>query len=150
MLQFLKELLPEKDIAELVELLDFSLNTKIDLSKLQEKIAFANYHHAKLSKIILKLRLVHSDLEVEFDNWISTEIHEVVMEYDGNPELLKTPKDYDRELKRSASYVSNKKMIGKLHMLIKSLESKEKELSSFDWKVKSIIDIHKIQHNIMY
>jgi hypothetical protein len=150
MLTFLKEILTDSQIYELTEILDFSLDPKVKLEEIQEKIALANYHHAKLTKIIFKLRLSHADLEIAFDNWYAIEIHNVASEYDGFPELLKTHKDYEREIKKFPEYVDNKKLLDKINVTIKSLESKEKELSSFDWKVKSIIDIHKIQHNIMY
>lgn len=150
MLDFLKEILSEKEIQELREILDFSLETKIELEKLQEKIAFANFFHSKLTKIIYKLRLAHVDLEVAFDNWYAIEIHNVALEYDGFPELLKTHKDYEREIKKFPEYVEYKKLLEKVNVSIKSLEAKEKELASFDWKMKGIIDIHKIQHNILY
>lgn len=150
MLDFLKEILTEKEISELREILDFSLDPKIDLSKLQEKIAYANFYHSKLTKIIYKLRLTHTDLDVAYDNWYAIEIHNVAMEYDGLPELLKTHKDYEREIKKFPEYVEYKKLLDKVQTSIKSLESKEKELASFDWKMKGIIDIHKIQHNILY
>ena len=52
MLSFLKEILTEKELSDLGEILDFSLNTKIDLEKTQEHIAHANYYHSKLTKII--------------------------------------------------------------------------------------------------
>lgn len=150
MLDFLKEILTDKEITELREILDFSLEPKIDLEKLQEKIAYANYFHSKLTKIIFKLRLAHADLEVAYDHWYAVEIHNVGLEYDGFPELLKTHKDYEREIKKFPEYVENKKLLEKIAMAVKSLESKEKELAAFDWKVKGIIDIHKIQNNIMY
>lgn len=150
MLDFLKEVLTKKEIEELKEILDFSLDPKIDLGSLQEKIAYANYYHSKLTKIIYKLRLAHADLAVAFENWSAIEIHEVALNYDGSSELLKTHKDYEREMKKSPEFVKNKKLLDKVEVSVKSLESKEKELAAFDWKVKGIIDIHKIQHNIMY
>jgi hypothetical protein len=150
MLAFLKEILTTTEITELGEILDFSLDTKIKLENLQEKIAFANFYHSKLTKILYKLRITHTDLEIAFDVWCSDEIHNVAIEYDGIPELLKTHKDYEREIKRLPEYSEYKKLLDKINVSVKSLESKEKELSSFDWKVKGIIDIHKIQHNIMY
>lgn len=150
MLSFLKEVLTTKEITELQEILDFSLEPKIDLDKLQEKIAYANFFHSKLTKIIYKLRLAQADLEIAYDNWFAIEIHNVAVEYDGFPELLKTHKDYEREIKKYPEYVENKKLLDKIQMSVKSLEAKEKELASFDWKVKGIIDIHKIQNNIMY
>lgn len=150
MLDFLKEILTTREISDLREILEFSLTTKVDLEKVQEKISFANYYHSKLTKIIYKLRLTHTDLEIGFENWCAVEIHNVAMDYDGIPELLKTPKDYERELKKYPEYVENKKLLDKVQVSIKSLESKEKELASFDWKIKGIIDIHKIQNNIMY
>mgnify|MGYP006899632816 CR=1 FL=1 len=67
MLSFLKEILTEKELSDLGEILDFSLNTKIDLEKTQEHIAHANYYHSKLTKIIYKLRLNHTDLEIAYD-----------------------------------------------------------------------------------
>lgn len=150
MLDFLKEILTKKEIIELREILDFSLDTKIELEKLQENIAFANYFHSKLTKIIYKLRLAHVDLDIAFENWYAVEIHNVALAYDGSSELLKTHKDYEREIKKFPEYVEYKTLLDKTSVSIKSLESKEKELSAFDWKVKGIIDIHKIQHNILY
>lgn len=150
MLDFLNAVLSDREIQELREILDFSLDTKIELNKLQEKIAFANYHHSKLTKIIYKLRLIYVDLEIAFEQWTSMEIHNVSLNYDGIPELLKTPKDYDREIKTLDEYKAYKTLLDKVAVSIKSLESKEKELSSFDWKVKGLIDIHKIEHNILY
>jgi|SaaInlStandDraft_4_1057021.scaffolds.fasta_scaffold11874_4 hypothetical protein len=150
MLDFLKEILTKKEVEELREILEFSLNPKTELDKLQEKIAFANYFHSKLTKIIYKLRLTHTDLEIAFENWYAIEIHNVAMDYDGFPELLKTHKDYEREIKKFPEYVEYKSLLDKVQVSIKSLESKEKELASFDWKVKSIIDIHKIQNNLIY
>lgn len=150
MLSFLQDILTDTDISDLREILDFSLDPKIDLGNLQEKIAYANYFQAKLTKIIFKLRLTHADLETEFESWFSIHIHNVVNEYDGFPELLKTHKDYEREIKKNNEYTATQKILRKLEQTIKSLETKEKELSQFDWKIKGIIDIHKIQHNIMY
>lgn len=150
MLSFLEEILTPKEISELREILDFSLDTKIDLKNIQEKIAFANYFNAKLTKIIYKLRLFHTGMEIEYDTWYATEIHNIAVDYDGFPELLKTPKDYDRELKKHPDYIQFKTTLNKVNVSIKSLESKEKELSAFDWKIKGIIDIHKIQNNIIY
>ena len=94
MLDFLKEILTKKEIQELREILDFSLEPKIEIEQLQEKIAFANFFHSKLTKLIYKLRLIHVDLEVTFENWYAIEIHNVALSYDGFPELLKTHKDY--------------------------------------------------------
>lgn len=150
MLDFLKEILTKKEIQELREILDFSLEPKIEIDQLQEKIAFANFFHSKLTKLIYKLRLIHVDLEVTFENWYAIEIHNVALSYDGFPELLKTHKDYEREIKKFPEYAEYKKLLDKVGVSIKSLEAKEKELASFDWKMKGIIDIHKIQHNIMY
>jgi len=150
MLSFLEEILEPKEIVELREILDFSLPRKIELNSLQEKIALANYFQSKLTKIIYKLRLSHTDLEIGYESWHAIEIHNVAIDYDGSPELLKTPKDYERELKKLAEYAINKSLLNKILVSIKSLESKEKELAAFDWKVKGIIDIHKIQNNIMY
>lgn len=150
MIDFLKDILKPKEFSELREILDFSLDPKIELKNIQEKIALANYFNSKLIKIIYKLKLFHADLEIEYDKWYSTEIHNVAVDYDGFPELLKTPKDYDREIKKTDEYVELKSMLNKINISIKSLESKEKELSSFDWKIKGIIDIHKIQNNVMY
>ena len=150
MLSFLKEILTEKEISELREILDFSLDTKIDLVKLQEFIAHANYYHSKLTKIIYKLRLNHADLEIAYDHWCSVAFHEIVENYDGMEDFLKTPKDFEREIKRLPEYKANKTLVDKIQASIRSLESKEKELASFDWKVKAIIDIHKIQHGIKY
>ena len=150
MLAFLTEILTPKEVLELQEILDFSLNPKIELENLQEKIALANFYQAKLIKIIYKLRLTHIDLEIAFEQWFAAEIHNVAIEYDGAPELFKTHKDYEREIKKFPEYAEYKSLLEKVQVSIKSLESKEKELSSFDWKEKGIIDIHKIQHNIMY
>lgn len=150
MLDFLTEILTEKEISELREILDFSLNPKIELEKVQEKIAYANFFQSRLTKIIYKLRLAETDLDIGYDNWYSTEIHNVAIDYDGLPELLKTPKDYEREVKKLPEYVEYKTLLKKVKVSVKSLEAKEKELAAFDWKVKGIIDIHKIQHNIMY
>src|SRR5574344_775268 len=150
MLDFLKEILTKKEIQELREILDFSLEPKIEIEQLQEKIAFANFFHSKLTKLIYKLRLIHVDLEVTFENWYAIEIHNVALSYDGFHELLKTHKDYEREIKKFPEYAEYKKLLDKVGVSIKSLEAKEKELASFDWKMKGIIDIHKIQHNILY
>lgn len=147
---FLEEVLSEKDVADLHDILGFSLDPKVELEKLQEKISLANYYQSKLTKILYKLRLMMVDYEVELDQWYSEQIHEVPNDYDGFPELLKTPKDYLREVQRLPDYVENKKILRKLEETIKSLEEKQKELGQVDWKAKGIIDIHKIQHNIMY
>jgi len=149
-LDFLTEVLSEKDLEDLRGILDFSLDPKIDLEKLQEKISLANYYQSKLTKITYKLKLMKVDLSIEFDKWYSEQIHNVVIDYDGFPELLKTHKDYMRELKRHPEYVETQKILQKLEATIESLQSKEKELGQVDWKAKGIIDIHKIQHNIMY
>ncbi len=150
MLKYLEIILTEKEISDLREILDFSLDTKIDLEQIQEKISLSNYFQSKLTKILLKIRLIYADLETEHENWCSIEIHNIVHTYDGFPELLKTPKDYERELKKHPDYLSDKTILRKLEQTILSLTSKEKELAQFDWKVKGIIDIHKIQNNIMY
>ena len=150
MFDFLNDILDDKEIIQLREILDFSLDPHIDLELLQEKIAFSSYHNAKLTNIVYKLRLAQIDLELAFDKWYAIEIHNVVLEYDGFPVLLKVPRDYDRELKKSPDYIENKRLLKKVDMAIKSLESKNKELTTFDWKVKGIIDIHKIRHNILY
>jgi len=150
MLAFLEDILNPKELSELREILDFSLNPKIELKDIQQKIALANYFNSKLIKIIYKLKLFYTDLEIEYEKWYSTEIHNIAIDYDGFPELLKTQKDYDREIKKNDEYVEYKSILNKVNVSIKSLESKEKELSSFDWKIKGIIDIHKIQNNLMY
>ena len=150
MLAFLKEILTEKELSELREILDFSLDTKIDLEKTQELTAHANYYHSKLTKIIFKLRLNHTDLEIAYDHWYSTTFHDTIDDYDGREEFLKTPKDFEREIKRLPEYKENKTLLNKIQVTIKSLESKEKELTSVNWSVKSIIEIHKIQHGIKY
>jgi len=150
MLSFLNEILTEKEISDLREILDFSLSTKIDLAKTQELIAYANYYQSKLTKIILKLRLNHVDLEIAFDQWFAGAFHEVVDEFHGQEEFLKTQRDFEREAKKLPEYKTHKSLLDKMQMLIRSLESKEKEFTSFDWKIKAIVDIHKIQHNIKY
>ena len=150
MLDFLTEILTEEDFRYLNEILDYSLDRQVDLEKLQEKISVGNYLQSKLTKIIFKLRIAHAELEVEFDSWVATEIHNVAADYDGFPELLKTMKDYERELRKNDEYNATKKAVKQLEQAIKSLESKEKELGQLDWKIKGILDIHKIQHNIMY
>ena len=111
MLDFLKEILTKKEIQELREILDFSLEPKIEIEQLQEKIAFANFFHSKLTKLIYKLRLIHVDLEVTFENWYAIEIHNVALSYDGFPELLKTHKDYEREIKKFPEYAEYKKLL---------------------------------------
>jgi hypothetical protein len=150
MKEFLEEVLSEKDVKDLRDILDYSLDSKVELENLQEKISLANYYQSKLTKILYKLRLMMVDYEVELDQWYGEQIHNVAMEYDGFPELLKTHKDYMREIQRLPEYVENKKILRKLEETVKSLEEKQKELGQVDWKAKGIIDIHKIQHNIMY
>ena len=150
MKEFLEEILSKKDVKDLQDILDYSLDSKVDLERLQEKVSLANYYQSKLTKILYKLRLLMVDYEVEFDHWYSEQIHNVAVEYDGFPELLKTHNDYMREIKRLPEYVENKKVLRKLQETVKSLEEKLKELGQVDWKAKSIIDIHKIQYNIMY
>lgn len=150
MKEFLEEVLSEKDVNDLKNILEFSLDSKVDLENLQEKISLANYYQSKLIKILYKLRLMMVDYEVELDQWYGEQIHNVAMEYDGFPELLKTHKDYMREIQRLPEYVDNKKVLRKLEETVRSLEEKQKELGQVDWKAKGIIDIHKIQHNIMY
>lgn len=150
MLAFLKEILTEKELSELREILDFSLDTKIDLKKTQEHIAHAQYYHSKLTKIIYKLRLIHIDLEIAYDQWYSTAFHETIDNYDGREEFLKNPKDFEREIKGMPEYKEYKTLLDKIKVSIKSLENKDKELHSFDWKMKGIIEIHKIQHGIKY
>jgi hypothetical protein len=150
MLTFLDDILTEKEVSDLEEILDFSLSTKIDLEKIQENIATANYYQSKLTKIILKLRLNYTDFEIAYDQWYSQTFHDVIDDYNGREEFLKTPKDFEREIKGRPEYKKHRTLIDKVKMTITSLEMKEKELTSFDWKVKSIVDIHKIQHGIKY
>lgn len=147
---FLEEILTKKDFLDLKEILNFSLEPKVDLANLQEKISLANYYQSKLTKILYKIRLILVDYEVELDQWYSEQIHMVPHNYDGIPDLLKTPKDYLRELQKDQDYVENRKILRKLEETIKSLEEKQKELGQIDWKAKGIIDIHKIQNQIMY
>ena len=149
-LEFLKEVLTEDEFSDLEEIMNFSLDPKIDLEILQEKIAFASFHQAKLTKMMFKMKLMYADLETEFEAWHSTQFHNVAENFDGFPELLKTPKDYEREIKKDSEYKATKTMLRKMEQTISSMQTKEKELSAFDWKVKGIIDLHKIQHNIMY
>jgi len=149
-LEFLKEVLTEQEFMDLEEIMNFSLDPKIDLEILQEKIAFASFHQSKLTKMMFKIRLMHADLETEFESWHSHQFHTIAEDFDGFPELLKTPKDYDREIKKQAEYKSTKSLLRKMEQTIFSMQAKEKELTAFDWKVKGIIDLHKIQHNIMY
>jgi len=149
-LEFLKEVLTEDEFSDLEEIMNFSLDPKIDLEILQEKIAFASFHQAKLTKMMFKIKLMYADLETEFEAWHSAQFHDVAENFDGFPELLKTPKDYEREIKKKSEYKATKTLLRKMEQTISSMQSKEKELSSFDWKVKGIIDLHKIQHNIMY
>ena len=149
-LDFLTEVLTEDELYDLKEILNFSLDPEIDLEKLQEKIALANFHQSKLTKIMLKIRLMHADLETEFEHWYSSQFHVVAENFDGFPELLKNPKDYDREIKKDDQYKATKSILRKMEQVIHAMQVKDKELSSFDWKVKGIIDLHKIQHDIMY
>jgi hypothetical protein len=148
MFDFLKEILSEKEIEMLKEILDFSLNQNQNLNDLQKKVAFSSYYQSKLQSIILKLKIFYSELETEFESWVANQIHEIPYQYDGDEKLLKSMKDYERELKRIDEYKENKKILLKLESLIKTLESKERELSNFDWKVKNIIDIEKLKNGI--
>lgn len=150
MFDFLSEILSKTDLSMLQEIIEFSLDTDIDLKDIQRKIAFANFYQSKLLKLLLKMRLAHADLETEFEAWNSKEIHNIAQDYDGSPDLLKNQKDYERELKAKVEHIETSKILKKLEQTIKSLESKEKELSQFDWKVKGILDIHKIEHNLLY
>ena len=149
-LTFLEDVLTDQELSELVEIMDFSLDPKVDLEELPEIIALAGFHQAKLTKIILKIRLMYSDLETEFEYWHSNQFHKVAEEYDGFPELLKTAKDYEREIKKDSEYKATKKLLRKMEQIAKTLESKEKELGSFDWKIKGIIDIQKLKYKIMF
>lgn len=149
-LEFLSEILSDNELSDLSEILDFSLDPNIDLEQLQKTVALSNFHQVKLTKILLKLKMLHVDEETEFEAWHSEQFHEVAMDYDGQAELLKTAKDYEREIKKLPEYKSYKSGIRKLEKIIEIMHAKEKEFNSFDWKVKSIIDLHKLQHNIMY
>jgi len=147
---FLEEILSSNELNDLTEIMDFSLDKKIDLNKIQEKVAIGNFLQVKLNKIIYKLKMLYADLEVEYDIWYSTKYHIVIEEYDGFPELLKTPKDYEREIKKHPEFKEIKTLLKKFEYTITSLEMKEKEMNSFDWKVKGIIDLHKLINNIVY
>jgi len=149
-LEFLQEVLTDYEFDDLTEIMNFSLDPKIDLEKLQESIALASFHQSKLTKIMFKIRLMYADLETEFESWHSRQFHSIAEDYDGFPELLKTTKDYEREIRKLSEYKATKSLLRKMEQTIHAMQTKEKELSAFDWKVKGIIDLHKIQHNIMY
>jgi len=150
MKDFLEEILDEREIKDLEEILDFSLTEKLNHEELAEKIAVSNFLQVKLTKILLKLKLLEADLEVEFDTWFSSQFRTIAEEYDGIPELLKTSKDYEREIKTLDEYKATKKALKKLEAIISVLQTKEKEFNAFDWKVKSIIDLEKIKNNLSY
>jgi hypothetical protein len=150
MFKFLDEIFNKKEIEILKEILDFSLQPNQDLVELQKKIAFSSFYQTKLQSLLLKIKFFYSDFENEFEQWVSKQIHEIPYNYDGDEKLLKTIKDYERELKKTNEYKENKTILDKLNSLIKTLENKDKELNNFDWKVKNIIDIEKIKNGIGY
>ena len=118
MLKFLEEILTTGEITDLEEILNFSLNPKMDLKVLEEKMIFSNYYQSKLTRIILKLRLINSDATTEFESWHSSQFHEVAINYDGQPHLLKDKKDYEREITRDSEYKATKAILRKLDELI--------------------------------
>jgi len=147
--EFLKEILNDKDYQQLKEILNFSLDKdNIEFKELQQRIAEANYFRSKLIKIILKLELLYSDLETELEQWKAEKIHEIPYEYDGQEQLLKNIKDYERELYRNKDFIKNQKDLKKLKSILNSLKLKENSLQSFDWVIKNIIDIEKIKNGI--
>ena len=150
MLDFLKEILTDLEISDLEEILDFSLNPKADLKELEEKMIYSNYYQSKLTRILLKLRLINSDVITEFEAWHSSQYHEVSMNYDGQAELLKDKKDYEREIKRDGEYKATKTILRKLDELIVMLTTKDKELGQIQWIVGRIYDLEKLRHSIQY
>ena len=150
MLKFLEEILSEEEIADLEEILNFSLNPKADLKELEEKMIFSNYYQSKLTRILLKLRLINADAITEFEEWHSTQFHEVAMDYDGQPELLKDKKDYEREIKRNSEYKVTKSILRKLDELVIMLTVKDKELGQIQWIVGRIYDLEKLRNQIQY
>ncbi len=150
MLSFLEEILSEEEIADLEEILNFSLNPKADLKELEEKMIFSNYYQAKLTRILLKLRLINADAVTEFEAWHSTQFHEVANNYDGYPELLKDKKDYEREIKKDSEYKITKSILRKLDELVIMLTVKDKELGQVQWIVGRIYDLEKLRHGIQY
>ncbi len=150
MLSFLEEILSEEEIADLEEILNFSLNPKADLKELEEKMIFSNYYQAKLTRILLKLRLINADAVTEFEAWHSSQFHEVANNYDGYPELLKDKKDYEREIKKDSEYKITKSILRKLDELVIMLTVKDKELGQVQWIVGRIYDLEKLRHGIQY
>lgn len=150
MLKFLEEILSEEEISDLEEILNFSLNPKADLKELEEKMIFSNYYQSKLTRILLKLRLINADAITEFEEWHATQFHEVAMDYAGQPELLKDKKDYEREIKRNSEYKATKSILRKLEELIVMLTVKDKELGQIQWIVGRIYDLEKLRNQIQY
>lgn len=150
MLKFLEEILTEQELEDLEEILDFSLNPKADLKELEEKMIFSNYYQSKLTRILLKIRLINSDAITEFESWHSSQYHEVAINYDGQSELLKDKKDYEREIKRDGEYKATKTILRKLEELIIMLTVKDKELGQIQWIVGRIYDLEKLRNQIQY
>lgn len=150
MLTFLEEILSVEEVADLEEILNFSLNPKASLKELEEKMIFSNYYQSKLTRILLKLRLINSDVITEFESWHSTQFHEVAINYDGQPELLKDKKDYEREIKKDSEYKATKSILRKLDELIIMLTVKDKELGQVQWIVGRIYDLEKLRNQIQY
>ena len=150
MLKFLEAILTDEEIMDLEEILNFSLDPKANLKELEEKMIFSNYYQAKLTRILLKIRLINSDAVTEFESWYSSQFHEVAMDYDGQPELLKDKKDYEREIKRNSEYGSTKAILRKLDELVIMLTVKDKELGQVQWIVGRIYDLEKLRNQIQY
>ena len=150
MLKFLEEILSKAEIADLEIILDFSLTSEEEPAELQKKLSLADFYQAKLTRILLKLRLINADAVTEFEYWYSTQFHEIAVNYDGLPEFLKDKKDYDREIKKDAEYRVSKSMLRKLEELIHMLTIKDKELGQIQWVIGRRTDIEKLKHLIQY
>jgi len=144
-----KEVYSDNELTEMEEIINFNIGKELDYTKLQEKIAYADYFHSKLLKYLLKLDFTIDALEVEFEKLKAEEIHEVVYNYDGAPDLLKNQKDYERELNRHDDLNSIKLKLKRFKSFKDVLEKKLKELENINWHIKNIIEFEKLKNGLL-
>jgi len=140
----LKEFYSDSELSLLEEAIQFSLPKEYKNENLAKYSGMANYYKAKLITFNSKLKFIITELETEFDYWYVNEYHEITLDYDGVPELLKTVKDYEREMRRKEKYKTLNNKIKQLKNAQSTIEEKIKDLSSIDWTIKNIIESIKL------
>lgn len=141
-------LVTEENSMLLDEIMSFNLGDDLVLDNAIERLATSSFYQSKLSRINLSVLFMLSEMINEFEKYCATQIHEVTMDYDGKEALLKTLKDYERELYRYDDYQTFKEDIAYLTAVKEALKGKIDEFAQNQWIIKNFIDLEKLRRGI--